>query len=74
MVPIYPASTAGQAAYVAEHCDAKVLFVDGTAQLQRIFEEWPRYAGVARIVTLGIAGNGALPAQKASLTAATTSR
>jgi long-chain acyl-CoA synthetase len=56
MVPIYPASTASQAAYVAEHCDAKVVFVDGQAQLQRIFEEWPRYAQVQRIVTLGIAG------------------
>jgi long-chain acyl-CoA synthetase len=54
MVPIYPASTAGQAAYVAEHCDAKVIFVDGAPQLQRIFEEWPRYASVQRIVTLGI--------------------
>src|SRR6185312_14302377 len=28
MVPIYPASTAEQAAYVAGHSDAKVIFVD----------------------------------------------
>ena len=28
MVPIYPANTAAQAAYVAQHSDAKVLFVD----------------------------------------------
>jgi long-chain acyl-CoA synthetase len=54
MVPIYPASTASQAAYVAEHCDARVLFVDGQAQLQRIFEEWPRYAAVSKIVAMGI--------------------
>ncbi len=53
MVPIYPASTAPQAAYVASHCDAKVLFVDTPALLTRVFEQWSDYAQVLRIVTLG---------------------
>ena len=53
MVPIYPASTAEQAAYVVSHSDAKVLFVDTPALLARIFESWADYAHVARIVTLG---------------------
>lgn len=38
MVPIYPSSTAEQTAYVVEHSDAKVLFVDGRALLARLFE------------------------------------
>ena len=53
MVPIYPASTTPQAAYVASHCDAKVLFVDTPALLERVFEAWAEYAQVLRIVTLG---------------------
>jgi len=38
MVPIYPSSTAEQTAYVVEHSDAKVLFVDSKALLARLFE------------------------------------
>ncbi|MBL8957768.1 MAG: long-chain fatty acid--CoA ligase [Myxococcaceae bacterium] len=52
MVPIYPANTVPQAAYVANHCDAKVLFVDTPALLMRVFEAWGEYAQVVRIVTL----------------------
>ncbi len=52
MVPIYPASTTAQAAYVARHSDAKVLFVDTPALLGRVFEAWADYEGVTRIVTL----------------------
>jgi long-chain acyl-CoA synthetase len=52
MVPIYPANTAPQAAYVAKHSDAKVLFVDTPALLQRVFEAWGEYENVTRIVTL----------------------
>lgn len=52
MVPIYPASTAEQAAYVVKHSDAKVVFVDGAALLSRIFEAWGSYDGVQRIVLL----------------------
>jgi len=50
MVPIYPASTAEQAAYVARHCDAKVVFVDTPALLGRLFEVWGELASVERIV------------------------
>ncbi len=53
MVPIYPASTAPQAAYVIGHSDAKVVFVDSPALLTRLFESWNDCAHVARIVTLG---------------------
>ncbi len=53
MVPIYPASTSSQAAYVANHSDAKVLFIDTPALLTRIFEAWGEYANVTRIVTIG---------------------
>lgn len=52
MVPIYPASTAEQAAYVASHSDARVVFVDTPALLARIFEYWAGYEEVQRIITL----------------------
>jgi len=60
MVPIYPASTAEQAAYVVEHSDARFVFVDTAALLGRIFIAWPRYANVDRIVLL----DDALDAEK----------
>ncbi|MDP2271170.1 MAG: AMP-binding protein [Archangium sp.] len=52
MVPVYPANTAPQAAYVVNHSDTKILFVDTPALLQRVFESWSDYAQVTRIVTL----------------------
>jgi long-chain acyl-CoA synthetase len=52
MVPVYPANTTPQAAYVVKHSDAKVLFVDTPALLQRVFESWADYENVTRIVTL----------------------
>jgi long-chain acyl-CoA synthetase len=52
MVPIYPASTAEQAAYVAHHADARVVFVDSAPLLARIFEAWPEYASTSKIVVL----------------------
>lgn len=52
MVPVYPSSTAEQAAYVVRHSDAKVLFVDGAALLARAFERWDELAAVQRIVLL----------------------
>lgn len=52
MVPVYPSSTAEQAAYVVEHSDARFLFVDTPALLARVVEAWPSYANVERIVTL----------------------
>lgn len=53
MVPIYPANTASQAAYVARHSDAKVLFVDTAPLLQRVLEAWSEYENVSQIILLG---------------------
>ncbi|MBK8253754.1 MAG: AMP-binding protein [Polyangiaceae bacterium] len=50
MVPIYPASTADQAAYIAKHCEAKVIFV-AAPLLPRILEAWDDYAATKRFVT-----------------------
>ena len=52
MVPIYPANTAEQAAYVIAHSDTKVLFVDTPALLARVAEAWSSCSIVGRIVTL----------------------
>jgi long-chain acyl-CoA synthetase len=52
MVPIYGSNTAEQAAYVAEHSDAKVLFVDTAPLVARVLEAWDRYTAVERIVLL----------------------
>jgi len=51
MVPIYPASTAEQAAYVAGHSDAKVIFVDTKPLMERLLRAWSELGAVARIVT-----------------------
>lgn len=50
MVPIYASSTADQAAYIVEHSDARVLFVDTEPLLERAIAEWERLEGVRRIV------------------------
>lgn len=50
MVPIYPASTPEQAAYIAKHCEAKVVFV-AAPLLPRILEAWSDYEATARFVT-----------------------
>ena len=60
IVPIYAANTTDQAAYVAKHCDTKVLFVDTPALLGRVFEAWDEYASASKIVLL----DDALDAQK----------
>ena len=52
MVPIYPASTAAQAGYVAKHSDASVLFVDGEELLARVLETWGELGAVRRVVLL----------------------
>jgi long-chain acyl-CoA synthetase len=38
MVPVYPASTAAQAAYVVDHADARVVFVDTPGLLKKLIE------------------------------------
>ena len=52
MVPVYGSSTAEQAAYVVEHSDARVVFVDTPALVARVLEKWDAYAGVERVVLL----------------------
>ena len=52
MVPVYPASTAEQAAYVVDHSDARVLFVDTPALVSRTFEVWSSLTHLERVVTL----------------------
>ncbi len=52
MVPVYGASTAGQAAYIVSHSDARIVFVDTPALLERVLEAWTGYANVARVVLL----------------------
>ena len=52
MVPVYPSSTAEQAAYVVEHSDARVVFVDTPFVLARVFGMWSAYEGVLRVILL----------------------
>jgi long-chain acyl-CoA synthetase len=52
MIPVYAANTAEQAAYVVNHSDTKVLFVDTPALLSRVFEAFGEYGHVERIVLL----------------------
>jgi long-chain acyl-CoA synthetase len=52
MVPIYASSTAEQAGYVAQHSDAKVIFVDTAPLLTKVFASWSSYASADRIVLL----------------------
>lgn len=53
VVPVYPACTSEQAAYVIDHCDARVLFVDTRALLSRVIEALDRMPKLERIVYLG---------------------
>ncbi len=52
MVPVYPASTAEQAAYVVTHADARVLFVDGAQPLARLLAAWREVDETLRRVVL----------------------
>ena len=53
MVPIYPSSTSEQIAYVVEHSDARVLFVDSEKLLRRVLEQWEQVeGGLLRIIAL----------------------
>jgi long-chain acyl-CoA synthetase len=55
MVPVYPASTSEQLAYVVSHSDTKVLFVDTPVLLARVLEAHEALANVDRIVLLDAA-------------------
>jgi long-chain acyl-CoA synthetase len=57
MVPIYPSSTADQAAYVVQHSDARYVFVDTAELLRDVFLRWPAYEDVEKIVLLSAASD-----------------
>lgn len=61
MVPIYPASTAEQAAYVLDHAEVEVVFVDTPALVARLAEAAARggLATVRRVVLLDPAASAA---------------
>jgi len=63
MVPIYPASTPEQAAYVAQHSAARFIFASA-GTLPRIAARAAAYEGVEKVVVLEV------PALDAALTAA----
>ena len=52
LVPIYPASTADQAAYVIEHSDARVVYVDTAPLLAQLMKRWDALGQVERVVVL----------------------
>jgi long-chain acyl-CoA synthetase len=52
MVPVYASNTAEQAAYVIEHSDARLLFVDTPALVSRVLQSWDSLGTVERIVLL----------------------
>ncbi|MBP7292104.1 MAG: long-chain fatty acid--CoA ligase [Nannocystaceae bacterium] len=52
MVPIYPASTEDQIAYVIGHSAARVLFVGGDALVDRVLRCWSQLSGVEWFVVL----------------------
>lgn len=51
-VPIYPASTAEQVAYILDHCEAKFVFVAGTEQLARVEQARASLARPIEVVSL----------------------
>ena len=52
MVPIYPSSTAEQAAYIIEHSDSAFVFVDTEALLAKLMDRWSALSGMKRVVLL----------------------
>ena len=54
-VPIYPASTADQVAYILDHCEAKFVFVAGTEQLARLETARPQLARSIEVIHLDAA-------------------
>ncbi len=66
MVPIYPASTPEQAAFIAKHCEAKFIFV-AAPLLPRIFEVWEDYSSVLQFVTFEDLGDAELGGPRVDL-------
>ncbi|MEM7608907.1 MAG: AMP-binding protein, partial [Myxococcota bacterium] len=70
MVPIYGSSTAEQAAYVIDHSDAKVVFVDTDTLLRRVIDAMGSCERVERVVLI----DSALEASLAELPEAQRAR
>jgi long-chain acyl-CoA synthetase len=71
LVPIYPASTAEQAAYVLSHSDARIVFVDTPALLARVMERRAELPNLKHVVYLGASEeSGVTPLQQVLTTAA----
>lgn len=66
MVPIYPASTTDQAAYIVSHSDAAILFVAGAELLPRALAAW---AGAPQLHTLVVVDDAPVAAALAELRA-----
>lgn len=66
MVPIYPASTTDQAAYIVAHSGATLLFVAGVELLERVLQLWPQAPALETVV---IMDDASLPAALAGLQA-----
>ena len=63
LVPIYPTLTAEQAAYIANDCGARYLFVEGRERLQALAEYAPDLAAVEKFVLIGKPGDEAAGAE-----------
>lgn len=51
MVPIYPSSTADQAAYILEHSDARAVFADTEMIVENLLRRWDGLKNVLRVIT-----------------------
>jgi long-chain acyl-CoA synthetase len=49
-VPVYPTSAPGQVAYIVDHCDARVAFVENDEQLAKILDERAAMPKLERVV------------------------
>ena len=49
-VPVYPTSAASQVAYIVDHCEARVAFVENREQLAKILEERAALPKLERVV------------------------
>jgi long-chain acyl-CoA synthetase len=49
-VPVYPTSAANQVAYIVDHCEARIAFVESQDQLAKILEERAALPNLDRVV------------------------
>ena len=49
-VPVYPTSAPGQVAYIVDHCEARVAFVENREQLAKILDERAAVPKLERVV------------------------